>query len=357
MTDSINVGSLYGGVGTALILAALAAQRIDATLRIVTRTEPPDVANVPALLNAHNIAWEQNIEFIHASLTGGLGSRDVAVTADDLFLSTSWWTTWSLRQSVPRSRIVCLVQEDERMFYAFGDQHLRCSETLSDAGLRYLVNSDLLLSHLQDEALVPGATAFEPAFPMHLYHPAESSCQAGVRRNFFFYARPNNLRNLYWRGLEAISAAIEEGVFDPAEWDFHFAGSNAEPLTLPHGARAMFSPPMAWSDYAAFIRRMDVGLSLMYTPHPSYPPLDLAASGAVVVTNRFGRKRSLEQYSPNILCADPGVPSLVEALRAASAIAADRPLRESNFAKNALQRDWSVSLAPALDCLAYWAKA
>ena len=43
-------------------------------------------------------------------------------------------------------------------------------------------------------------------------------------RHFFFYARPNNLRNLYWRGLEAIGAALEENVLDPAEWTFHLAG-------------------------------------------------------------------------------------------------------------------------------------
>jgi O-antigen biosynthesis protein len=101
----------------------------------------------------------------------------------------------------------------------------------------------------------------------------------------------------------------------------------------------------------------NLGLSLMYTPHPSYPPLDLAACGGVIVTNRFGRKRSLDQYSPNILCADLDVPSLVAALRNASCIAADRPLREANFASSGLQRDWSVSLAPALERLTTWAQA
>ena len=48
----------------------------------------------------------------------------------------------------------------------------------------------------------------------------------------------------------------------------------------------------------------------MDTPHPSYPPLDLAASGAVVVTNRHGRKTSLCQYSENIVCVDPTVEAL-----------------------------------------------
>jgi hypothetical protein len=358
VTDSINTGSLYGGVGTALILGALAARRIGAGLRVVTRTEPPDVTNVGTVLHAHGIPWDRNIEFIYASHDGALGSRDVPVAAEDVFMTTSWWTTWSLRQSVPRARIACLVQEDERMFYPFGDDHLRCTETLSDPSLLYLVNSELLRAHLLDNGLTPGATAFEPAFPIHLYHPETAGRrQDGDKRGFFFYARPNNLRNLYWRGLEALSAAIEEGILDPAEWNFHFAGHGLDQVSLPRGAQALFPGPMDWPDYAAFIRRMEVGLSLMYTPHPSYPPLDLAASGGVVVTNRFGPKRNLDHYSPNILCSDLDVPSLVGTIQKASVIAADAQIRSANFANNALHRDWAVSLAPALDRLAAWAKA
>ena len=36
------------------------------------------------------------------------------------------------------------------------------------------------------------------------------------------------------------------------------------------------------------MRESAVGLSLMISPHPSYPPLDMAHLGRLVVTNRFG---------------------------------------------------------------------
>lgn len=356
VTDSVSVGSLYGGVGTALILGALAARRIGADLRLVTRTEPANGASVASVLAVHGIPWDGNIQLLHAPRDGAgdSGAQDVAASPGDLFLTTSWWTTWSTRQSVPRARIAYLLQEDERMFYPLGDDHLRCAETLSDTNLLYLVNSHLLLDHLHAEGLAPGATAFEPSFPERVYRAAPA---APGKRNFFFYARPYNVRNLYWRGLEALCAAIEEGVLDPAEWDIHFAGHGAGPLSLPRGAQPHFPGPMAWPDYAAFVRRMDVGLSLMYTPHPSYPPLDLAASGAVVVTNRFGRKRDLDRYSANIICADADVASLVSALRDATALAADTEARAANFARNCLQRDWAMSMGPALDRLAAWAEA
>ena len=85
----------------------------------------------------------------------------------------------------------------------------------------------------------------------------------------------------------------------------------------------------------------------MYTPHPSYPPLDLAASGAVVVTNRFGNKRDLSNYSANLICADLDQNALVDALRQAVVIAKDLSVREQNYRKNGFLTDWHQ----ALDCI------
>jgi hypothetical protein len=86
----------------------------------------------------------------------------------------------------------------------------------------------------------------------------------------------------------------------------------------------------------------------MYTPHPSYPPLDLAAAGAVVVTNQYSPKTSLTQYSPNILCVDPRLDQLVSALAEGAALAVDLPRRRANHALNRLERSWQQSFAPVL---------
>jgi hypothetical protein len=87
----------------------------------------------------------------------------------------------------------------------------------------------------------------------------------------------------------------------------------------------------------------------MYTPHPSYPPLDLAASGAVVVTNRFGNKTSLSRYCGNILAADLTVPALLQALREAIALADDDAERQRRFEQRGLQTDWAQSLASVVE--------
>jgi hypothetical protein len=166
-----------------------------------------------------------------------------------------------------------------------------------------------------------------------------------------FYARPNNLRNLYWRGLEVIEACLEEGILDPEKWEIHFVGQDLEHIVLPRGVRPRLAQNLPWAEYIRLIGRMDVGLSLMDTPHPSYPPLDLAAAGAVVVTNRHGAKTSLAHYSENILCVEPTMAELKRGVADAIELAADESRRAANHARNHLGRDWQVALEPVLQHL------
>ena len=349
VTDSINSGHLYGGAATAIILATLLARRLDAGLRLVTRTEVPVLDNIGTILRTHGVLWTGNVEWIYSP--PGPGGHDVPTTREDLFLTTSWWTTRATRDAVPPAQIVYMIGEDERMFYPMGDDQLLCAETLSDPSLLYIVNSNLLLRHLQSEGMTPNGMAFEPAFPDTIYYP-ERSAEPNRKRTFFFYARPNNLRNLYWRGITAIATALEEGVLDPAQWDFYLVGKDAPQLVLPHNVRPRVLHNLSWAEYGALVRRIDVGLSLMYTPHPSYPPLDLAASGAIVVTNRFGSKVDLSFYSRNILCVEPTVRALVSGIGRAVTLAQDRKTRVANASQVSMPRDWATALAPILDYVA-----
>jgi hypothetical protein len=86
----------------------------------------------------------------------------------------------------------------------------------------------------------------------------------------------------------------------------------------------------------------------MDTPHPSYPPLDLAASGAVVVTNTRGVKTNLARYSGNIICADPSVDHLLNGLASATKLVNDHETQQSNFLRNRLLRDWNLAFEPVL---------
>ena len=349
--DSLDSGNLYGGVGTALIFAALVAQRRGCDLRIITRWHRAQPQSFVRIMQVAGLTPPANVEFKFADYEAPPVDLDLGET--ELFITTSWWTTASALLTIAPHRILYLLQEDERMFYPYGDDHLRCSELLSNPELTFLINSKLLYDHLGAE--LPSIAArglwFEPAFPSEVFFARPLSPQPEPLR-FFFYARPNNHRNLFHRGLEVVREALAGGVLDPTQWELNFVGKDIPQLDFPAAVQLKYYENLSWHGYAALVRKMDLGLSLMYTPHPSYPPLDLAASGAVVVTNQFGNKRSLDQYSRNILCVEPSCEALLAGLLRGVELAQDRPTRLLNYQQSGLLRDWHTAFGAALDKLA-----
>jgi hypothetical protein len=347
VTDSLNAGSLFGGVGTSIILSTMLAERLGASLRVATRRERPNPTNFQTVLRAQGLAWDRRIEFAYAPLDG---SSSLPLAADDLFLTTSWWSTWAALRSLDPGQIVYLLQEDERLFYPAGDEQVACTTVLSDERIRFVVNSELLFDHLVSSGLENigrRGVAFEPAFPGSIYF--HEPREATAPRTFFFYARPSNSRNLFLHGIEAVNEAIASGILAPGDWELWFVGSGIPDVVLEGGVRPNIAQNLPWPEYAGLIRRVDVGLSLMSTPHPSYPPLDLAACGAVAVTNRFGRKKSLERYSRNIVCTDLDRASIVAGIAEAIALADDESRRLTNFENQGLARDWRASFEHVLD--------
>ena len=346
VTDSINAGSLFGGVATALIFTALLAKRTGRRLRIITRTQAPAAENVATVFRAHGIEWTDNIEFAFADIHNDNSLIDVH--PDEQFVTTSWWTTHSTRQSVADDRILYILQEDERMFYPFGDDYLACSETISDRRIRRVINSQLLHQHLTNDGVIDERTPyFEPSFPKRIYFPKPAP--TNEKRNFFFYARPHNARNLYHRGVEVIQTAVERGILDPKKWNIHFVGKDLTPLRIAGGVEPILLQNLPWEEYAAYVRSVDLALTLMYTPHPSYPPLDVAACGGVAVTNSFGVKTDLHRYSRSIICTDSEVESLVEGLRLGIVQALDLEERKKALSESHLKRDWQESFALVFD--------
>jgi O-antigen biosynthesis protein len=353
VTDSINTGYLFGGVATGIILSTLLAEEWHCRLRVITRTETAVKENYYRILELNGIPIPENVEFVYSECSDP--RAEVPVGDEDVFLTTSWWTTHGVKSVINGKRIFYLLQEDEREFYPSGYDYLRCSDILKSEDVHFIVNSELLYEHFKSEKFVnitENGVWFEPAWPEALFFPEPD--QAAEKKNFFFYARPNNQRNLFYLGLEVIETSVLRGILDPKEWNFYFVGSDIPKVRIDECCIPQFYQNVSWAEYAGLARKTDLGLCLMYTPHPSYPPLDLAASGAVVVTNRYGVKQSLDQYSKNILCRDLSVDDLVLGMTEGAALVMDTKRRQQNYSENAISRDWRVSFTDVIQACKGW---
>jgi hypothetical protein len=116
----------------------------------------------------------------------------------------------------------------------------------------------------------------------------------------------------------AIDRALAAGNLEG--WRLSGVGS-VEPggrrLLLPaSGAALEMIPRGTQTAYAELLRSCDAGLALMYTPHPSLVPLEMAAAGMATVTNSFESKdrASLQALSANLIVAEPTVDGIAAAL-------------------------------------------
>lgn len=350
VTDSVNRGSFFGGVATSLIIALVLARARGANLRVITRIEPAQGVNLHALFELYGLQHEGELEFAFAHVNAT--QNQINIQRDELFITTSWWTTHAVLASVAAERILYVLQEDERTFYPAGEDQLRCHQLLAHDGIRVVVNTDGLLAHLVADGL-PGlagrALAFEPAFPARLFHPRPKPEGVQGRRRLMFYARPIHLRNLFYFGLEVLDRAIAEGLLDTQRWEIHFVGAGVPAVTFCDGSAAILHEQIGWREYVELVGTMDLGLSLMLSPHPSYPPLDLAASGAVVLSNRHANKTDLSPLCANIVLTDLTLPAMMSALREALALAEDDAERARRHRASRLGAEWPEALASVIE--------
>lgn len=95
---------------------------------------------------------------------------------------------------------------------------------------------------------------------------------------------------------------------DIAQWEIISAGEQHADLNIGNGMIIKSRGKMSLEDYAAELKESAVGFSLMISPHPSYPPLEMAHFGMLVLTNSYENKNlsklhgnifSLEDISPD----------------------------------------------------------
>lgn len=348
LTDRVDEASLFGDVGTALIVGMSLANRYGASLRIATTADPPDPGVLGPLQQGSGVVLHGDVELAH--LPSGGSPQPLLMGDHDVIVTTSWTTTRSvLGGTLERDEIVYLLQEDERTLYPHGDERLLCSETLAES-VTTLVSSGRLLAHLISDVprLAHDGISFEPASPGYDVSAARETAD---RRNFLFYARTHTDEHLFWRGLAALARAVEDGVLDPDEWAFHFVGGAIPKLSLPFDVRPEMHLGQDWLAYQSLVGRTDAGMVLVDTPHLSQPLLDQASVGAAVLTSRPPGHSDLADLSGNIVASDLALPSLVEGLGRVAALGADPAARRQHRDADNISRDWTSTLAPALDAL------
>ena len=330
LIPTIDLQHLFGGYIAKFNLARRLAQR-GARVRIVTVDPvgplPPD--------------WRAQVEsfaelaglFDGVEIVFGRESDGIECSRRDGFIATTWWTAHIARaalEHVQADRFVYLIQEYEPFTFAMG-----AYAALAEESYRYphfgLFSSELLRGYFRahrvgvyadgDRRGDQASIAFENAITR--VSPVRSAELAARRtRRLLFYARPepHAARNMFELGVLGLARAAAAGVFEGG-WELNGIGSVRGGSRIALGGRSAVNliPRSGQDAYARLLRDHDVGLALMYTPHPSLVPLEMASAGMLTVTNSFENKspEALAAISPNLLAVHPTPDAIAAGLRAA----------------------------------------
>jgi hypothetical protein len=362
LVPTIDLEHLFGGYITKFNLARKLAERGVRT-RIVTVDPTPPLPS----------GWRERVES-YAGLAGVFDQVEVAfgrdhdapleLSPDDAFIATTWWTAHIAQAALgqlERDRFLYLIQEYEPFTFPMGSA-AALARASYDLPHTALFSTELLRDYFAAHGIgvfAAGGTAgardsasfrnaITPVGPV----AAEDLNEAPPGR-LLFYARPEEhaARNLFEIGAMAIDEAVSGGHLQG--WELAGIGAvqiRASDLALPRsGAAVRLIPRSAQPDYARLLRSFDIGLALMYTPHPSLVPIEMCAAGMWTVTNTFENKdaAALAGISPNLIAAAPTVDAVAAALAEAEA---RRPQLDERAAGSRVEwpSSWDEALPPRL---------
>jgi O-antigen biosynthesis protein len=242
----------------------------------------------------------------------------------DHFVATHWITAYyiaSLREfqaasgRAPASPFVYLIQDFEPGFYPWSSRYLLASATYTKPNDTIAVfNTQLLKDYFEGQGYpFPASYVFEPKLNPSLAAFKSRLPQHKKRRLILVYGRPGVSRNAFELVTETLFA-FAETYKNAGAWEILSLGESHRNIGLPNGLAIKTEGKVTLDRYAEHLLDASVGLSLMVSPHPSYPPLEMAEFGVRVVTNRFANKDLSERTSNIVSISDARPATLAKAL-------------------------------------------
>jgi hypothetical protein len=360
LIPTIDLEHFFGGYIAKLNLARRLAQR-GARVRLVT-VDP--VGPLPS-------SWRSRVEsytglrgfFDEVEVAFGREAAPLEVGWSDGFVASTWWTAHIAQAAVSElggDGFVYLIQEYEPMTFAMGSYaalaaqsyqfpHLALfsSGLLGDYFRRHRIGVYELGEAAGDERALTFENAITPIAP-----PDASELAARRTRRLLFYARPEShaARNMFELGLLALQRACAQGVFREG-WELRGigAGSGYRRVRLGSGLELELLPRTGQDEYGRVVCEHDLGLALMYTPHPSLVPIEMASAGLVTITNTFENKTAdaLAGISSNLIAGAPTVEGIAAALARAAGQVEDFQGRVRGSAVH-WAREWEQSFGREL---------
>lgn len=261
----------------------------------------------------------------------------------DISVATLWTSAYQLMKFKNTLGKFYFMQDYEPLFYPAGSYYAM-SEATYRFGFHGIVNTPGLYDFVT-KTYGMRAEYFIPAVDRHIFFPKENPPDISVKKTekmkLFLYGRPHHERNAFELAI-ATARKIKEHLKENIE----IVSAGSEWDTKEYGVEEIITNLglLSYRETAELYRSCDFGLILMFTKHPSYIPLELMASGSIVITNHNYANTWLLKDRVNCVIVEPSPTYITEKIHA---LIADQTFRKT-IKENALQTisefDWESQM-------------
>jgi hypothetical protein len=319
LIPKINKEQVYGGISTALKFFDELSQPYK-NVRLIPDVPPSSIA-LEVFSDYKLVSLEDDTNDAKQIVSPfNPGGSTLAIGSGDIFVATYWttaysaqrWAVWQSQEfNQPVKPIVYLIQDYEPGFYSWSSEYLAARSTYEYKGPTIAVfNSDLLKEyfHMQNHRFAH-EYSFDPTMNGVLRNLRRNLEKPKKSKQILVYGRPRAARNAFGLIVEALR--IWRSQFSQAStWTVLSAGEPHKDIDLGDGVVMKSLGKLSLENYARVLNESAIGLSLMVSPHPSYPPLEMSHYGMWVITNNYENK-NLSLWHDNIISLDDSSPESI----------------------------------------------
>jgi O-antigen biosynthesis protein len=301
LIPSVHPLHAFGGISTAVAFFQEFSPHVE-RLRIVPLREPEGPV-LAACSEYRTVSMEEDSDLgaqvVFAAKRRG---RTLPVCATDLFIATTWWSAHLARRLIswqsetfaqPSLPLIYLIQDYEPAFHPWSSRFLLAQQSYHDSGPTVAVFNTRVL---RDYFAAQGHTfekeyCFEPRMndTLRELRPTRPAEWPVKRKQLVLYGRPSTPRNAFALAIESLRQWVKM-MPGAGDWSIISVGEDHRDVELGDGLRLRSMGKLSLTHYARVLQDSAVGMSWMVSPHPSYPPLEMAHFGIWVLTNRFANK-------------------------------------------------------------------
>ncbi|MBE9511990.1 MAG: hypothetical protein IMY71_14070 [Bacteroidetes bacterium] len=311
LLPSINREHLFGGISTALILFDEIIKKMnkDTRFRIIITDDMPNKKAVDNFNSYRLLSCDDDIsERFQLLPFCDRYQKTIPVTRNDKFIATAWWTAHNAQDIITQQsklydqdfhKMIYLIQDFEPCFYNWSDRYVLANVTYNSSIPTIAVfNSSFLKKFFNDRGYqFEREYFFEPRMNEKLKRHFDLE-KMKKKKQILIYGRPSVPRNGFILIIEALKIFTKKQD-DIHEWKFISVGEQHPDVEIGAGVILKSLGKLSLDDYAGILKESAIGISLMISPHPSYPPLEMAHFGILTITNSFANK-DLSKWHENI---------------------------------------------------------